>query len=31
MKSFNVYQSALGQYQAVKVGFSWPGFFFGCL
>lgn len=31
MKTFNVYQHPLHGYEAVKVGFSWPAFFFGAL
>lgn len=31
MKGFEIYENAMGQYKAVKVGFSWPGFFFGGL
>ena len=31
MKEFNVYQHPVRGWQAVKEGFSWPGFFFGWL
>ena len=29
MKQFKVYMNPLGSYEAVKQGWSWPGFFFG--
>jgi len=31
MKTFNVYEHPTRGYEAVKVGFSWPAFFFGML
>ena len=29
MKEFNIYQHPTGKQEAVKQGWSWPGFFFG--
>lgn len=29
MKQFKIYQHPSGQLQAIKIGFSWPAFFFG--
>jgi len=31
MKQFKVYMNPLGSYEAVKQGWSWPGFFFGII
>jgi len=28
MKQFKVFKNPMGQYEAVKIGWSWPGFFF---
>ena len=31
MKQFDIYENPLAHLEAVKVGFCWPGFFFGIL
>lgn len=31
MKKFNIYQHPTGELQAVKIGWSWPSFFFGVI
>jgi len=31
MKIYEVYQHPVKGYAAVKIGFSWPGFFFGII
>jgi phosphate/sulfate permease len=31
MRTFAVYESPKGECEAVKIGVSWPAFFFGCL
>ena len=28
MKQFKIFKNPMGQYEAVKIGWSWPGFFF---
>jgi len=31
MKEFAIYKNPIGQFEAVKKGFSWPGFFFAAI
>lgn len=31
MKQFSIYENPQGDFQAVKIGFCWPGFFFGVI